>query len=183
MDWLVTFSSMKRGAEPTTLLASWNWLHPDQRRQALNPLSETQLCLDYNSCYLSYIIFLNALAWTQNLSMKDQICSQFILFSYLWFLGWLLEWRGEVREHRQLCERQQRHLRPAEQNLHRHYHPGESMKRGKKNGICVRIGKWAEKEGMKGRLTFYFNWNFQFLKVENRLCDHIARPPCLLPGL
>ena len=66
-----------------------------------------------------------------------------------WFSGWLLEWRGEVRQHCQFCERQQRHLRPPEQDVHRHNHPGESVVTwwGKwQRGICVSMGLWAETE-------------------------------------
>lgn len=56
MDWLVTFSSTKRGAEPTTPLASWNWLHLDQRRSVYGQ-QEKQISLPEIELYcISYIL-------------------------------------------------------------------------------------------------------------------------------
>lgn len=130
---------------------------------------------------LNYIIYL----YTCRCSHRNQFRSHFILYSTLWFLGRLLEWRGEVRQHCQFREGQQRHLRTPEQNLHRHNHPGESaVMWGKlETEICVRMGRGAETERMKGCLTFYFNWNYAFLKVQKRFSssDHITNPPSLPP--
>lgn len=101
-------------------------------------------------------------------SWKNLFRSQFILCGTFWFLGRLLEWRGEVRQHCQFREGQQRHLRPPEQNLHRHNHPGESVVTWGKweTGICVRIGRRDETEQMKGSSSLYFNWNYVFLKIQ-----------------
>lgn len=85
---------------------------------------------------------------------------------FLFSEGWILEWRGKVREYCDLRERQQRHLWLAEQNLYCHHHFGKSVieKRERLGGLGEDVQlRWASAQR---KINILLCFAIKFLKVQ-----------------